>query len=102
MQFQNISHRILGGKICPQKTKYFWWKQILVGFAKVILPLIVCYAGLTWLAHNVELLKEFVLVTIGCESIAICVNPFPKWCFDNNIEGLAEISDKVFHREESK
>ena len=82
------------------KTKYFWWKQIVVGFAKVILPLIICYVGVTWLANNIKLLQEFLIITICCESIAIVVNPFPKWCFENNVDGLVEISDKIFHREQ--
>ena len=88
--------------IASLKTKYFWWKQILVGAAKIILPLVVVYAGVNWLADNVEILKEFILVTIVCESVAIVVNPFPKWCFDNNIDGLAEISDKIFHRKDNE
>lgn len=32
--------------------------------------------------------------------IAIVINPFPKWCFDNNVEGLVEIGDRIFHRGE--
>lgn len=84
------------------KTKYFWWKQILVGFAKVILPLTVLYAALTWMSENVDLLKEFILITILCEGGAIVVNPFPEWCFNNNVDGLAEIADKVFHREQEQ
>ncbi len=86
--------------IASLKTKYFWWKQILVGFAKVILPLIVCYFIVTWLAENMAILKEVLLVVIAFESVAIIVNPFPKWCFDNNIEGLVEIGDKIFRRKE--
>jgi len=52
------------------------------------------------MAENLSVLKEFLLVTIGCESVAIVVNPFPKWCFENNIEGLVEIGDRIFHRSE--
>ena len=81
------------------KTRYFWWKQLLVGFVKVILPLIVLLAVTTWLSNNISLFKEFIIVTICFESLAIIINPFPKWCFDNNVDGLAEITDKLFHRD---
>lgn len=80
------------------KTKYFWWKQIVVGVVKLIIPLSIALVITTWLSNNINILKEFLIVTIICESIAIVINPLPKWCFENNIEGLVEIGDKVFHR----
>lgn len=85
--------------VAALKTKYYWWKQIVSGFVKVIVPLLIAYAGVSWLADNIKMLQEFLLITLACEAVAIVVNPFPKWCFDNNIEGLVEISDKIFHRE---
>ena len=88
--------------IASLKTKYFWWKQILVGTVKVILPLIAALFVATWLADNMAIMKEVLIVIIVCEAVAIVVNPFPKWCFENNIEGLVEITDKVFHREVSE
>jgi len=88
--------------VAALKTRYFWWKQIIVGLVKVIIPLSIALAITIWLENNVAILKEFLIVTIFCESIAIVVNPFPKWCFDNNVEGLVEIGDKVFHRNETQ
>lgn len=85
--------------IASLKTKYFWWKQILVGFVKVILPLILILFVVTWLAENMVIMQEVLKVIILCEAVAIVINPFPKWCFDNNIDGLVEITDKLFHRE---
>lgn len=84
--------------VAALKTKFFWWKQIVVGFIKVILPLVILYAITSWLATNVAVLKEVLLITIGFEAIAIIVNPFPQWCFENNVEGLVEISDRIFNR----
>lgn len=91
--------------VASLKTKYFWWKQIVIGFVKVLLPLGLALFIVIWLAENMKIMEEVLIVIICCEAVAIVINPLPKWCFDNNIEGLVEIGDKVFHRdvkEESK
>lgn len=81
------------------KTRYFWWKHVVIGFASIILPLTVCYLGLSWLSDNIDYLKEFILVTIGCEAVAIIINPMPKWMFENNIEGFCNIINRAFNKE---
>lgn len=91
------------------KTKYSMLKQVLEGFIKIVLPIAFILIGvcwfktkLEWIANNVNLLIEVLGVILGCEIIAIIVNPLPKWAFENNVEGLVEISDKIFHRGENK
>ena len=64
----------------------------------MICPLVLCLAIVTWLGDNITLIKEALYVIIPCEAIAIVINPFPKWCFDNNIDGIGEILDKVKNR----
>ena len=91
------------------KTKYSMLKQILEGVIKVVLPLGFLLVGiiwfkskLDWITQNVNLIIEVLGVILGCEIIAIVINPLPKWAFENNVEGLVQISDKIFHREENK
>lgn len=80
------------------KYKYSIVKQILQGIIKLILPLTLLLTIFIWLGDNVYLVKEALYVFIPCELVAIVVNPLPKWCFDNNVEGISEIADKIFKK----
>lgn len=82
------------------KTKYSLVKQILEGVIKLILPLSLFLIIIIWLGDNIDMIKEALYVIIPCELVAIVVNPLPKWCFDNNIEGISEIADKILHKKE--
>lgn len=73
------------------KTKYSYLKQVLEGFCKVIIPLVIGLALCVWLKDNINLMIETLAILIVCEGVAIFINPLPKWCFDNNVEGLQEI-----------
>lgn len=84
------------------KCKYSLVKQILQGIIKLILPLTLLLVILIWLGDNVDMIKEALYVIIPCELVAIVVNPLPKWCFDNNIEGLSEIADKILKRKDEE
>ena len=89
------------------KTKYSIFKQILEGFIKVILPItfvlisVVWFKSkMEWIVSNVNLMIEILSIILGCEVIAVIVNPLPKWAFDNNVDGLVQITDKIFHKKE--
>ena len=84
------------------KCKYSLLKQILVGIIRLILPLTLLLVILIWLGDNIAMIKEALYVIIPCELVAIVVNPLPKWCFDNNIEGLSEIADKILSKKEGE
>lgn len=80
------------------KTKWTLGKQIVEGFVKLIMPIAIFIVALNILKDYSNQLLEFCWVLIPCEIIAVIVNPLPKWAFDNNVEGLGEITDKVFSR----
>jgi len=84
------------------KCKYSLFKQILQGIIKLILPLLLLLVSLVWLGDNISILKEALYVIIPCELVAIIVNPLPKWCFDNNVDGMSEIADKVLNSRRKK
>lgn len=77
------------------KTKYSLVKQIVSGFTKVILPMCIVAALVIVLAKYAEQVLSICIVLIPCEMIAVVVNPLPKWAFDNNIEGLTKITEKI-------
>lgn len=79
------------------KTKFLYYTQIIKGFVKVILPLGFILISAIWLKgkslllfNNLNLFIESLIVIMCCESVAICVNPLPKWAFENNVEGFVD------------
>lgn len=84
------------------KTKYSFIKQLLEGLVKVILPLCSLLALAYMFQHFANQVIEILLVLIPCEACAIIVNPLPKWAFDNNVDGLGEIIDKITSKKSEK
>lgn len=84
------------------KTKYSLVKQIVSGFTKLILPMCIVAGLVLVLAKYAEQVLSICVVLIPCEMIAIVVNPLPKWAFENNVEGLANITEKVLDMVQAK
>lgn len=91
--------------LAGMKTKWSYLKQILEGFIKVILPIlfilvVVVWAKtkLQWLIENINLFIEAISVILGFETVAIIINPLSKWAFDNNVDGMVSIADKIFKK----
>lgn len=82
------------------KTKYSILKQILQGVIKLILPLLLALVILVFLKDNVILVIEALVIIIPCELVAIVINPFPKWCYDNNVDGIVAIADKILRKDD--
>ena len=80
------------------KTKYSYLKQILKGVIQIVLPLTLVLIACNYLKDNLGAVTEAIAIILPCEIVAIVVNPRPKWCFDNNVEGIVEISEKVFRK----
>lgn len=77
------------------KMKYSLMKQIMQGFISLAMPLLLALLILTWLKDNIDLVIHSLWVILPCEIVAIIVNPLPKWCFENNVQGIGEIADRV-------
>lgn len=89
------------------KTRFSFLKQLLEGLVKVILPIAMILIVAIVFKHNAEIIVsklnlviESISIILGCELIAICVNPLPKWAFDNNVEGITEIANKILQKKE--
>lgn len=84
------------------KTKFTYLAQILKGVLKVVLPLlfilvvaVIFKSKMSWIEENINLFIEAIGIILVCESVAIVINPLPKWAFDNNIDGIIDIADKI-------
>ena len=95
--------------LAGMKTKWSYLKQLLEGFCKIILPIIVILVitiflkmKLQWLCNNMNLFIEVLIVILASEIIAVIINPLSKWAFDNNVQGLIEITDKIIKKGEGE
>ena len=91
------------------KTKYSFLKQLLEGFVKVIMPLGIVLIGfiffkskLEWITSNINKVIEAFVVLLLCETIAVIINPLPKWAFDNKVDGIVAITDKILKKEKTE
>lgn len=88
------------------KCKHSLLKQILQGAVRVLIPIFIMIV-LVFFARKIlmanyetmlQTLNNLLLVLGVCfvsETIAIIVNPLPEWAFNNNVDGMAEIYDKI-------
>jgi len=81
------------------KTKFSMTKQIIDGINKVVFPLIIMFVVFFLFENYASQLIEIVSILIPCEFLAIIVNPLPQWAFENNVDGLVEIVDKIIKKE---
>ena len=63
-------------------AKYSLLGQILGGFCKVILPLLVALCILYSVRDNVNAMIQALGCVVLCEAIAIPLNPLPKWAYE--------------------
>ena len=80
-------------KILKNSIPFSMTYQILSGTIKVILPLILLLLLVNALDDSITQFKQALFVVIGCESVAIVVNPFPKYMHDKGIEKAENLMD---------
>lgn len=85
--------------------KWSMGKQIVLGVAKIIVPLLVIY----YIAYiiqqklqaqllDLENLLQTLIVVIGCEAVAIPINPFPKFIYEETKGETFSLIDYAFQR----
>lgn len=62
--------------------RYSYLGQVVKGFFKVIIPLLIVAVIVYNIRNNIDLFLQALGCVICCETIAIFVNPFPKWIWD--------------------
>ena len=71
-------------------------KQCIIGFCKIIIPLLIVLLVVHEIKSNVDLFEKALIVTITCEMIAIPINPFPVWLEQRRIEKNLTEQESVF------
>ena len=72
--------------------------QVVNGFIKVLMPLILVYIVIGALESGLYLFKQALIITILSESIAIVINPFPQYMYEKGIEDVEGLLDIVLKR----
>lgn len=80
-------------KVLKNSIPFSMTYQILSGLIKVILPLLLVYLVVNAIEGSIHQFKQALFVVIGCESVAIVVNPFPKYMHDKGIEKAENLMD---------
>lgn len=80
-------------------------KQVLMGIAKVIIPLAIAYFVVWELQRKIELgaidlsnLLQAIALTIGCEIVAIPLNPFPKLIHEQSKGEMDSMADYIIDK----
>lgn len=73
--------------------------QILTGFFKVIVPLLILYMFVNSIKIDFELFLSSLKYIICCEIVAIPLNPLPKMVHDANLENEEQLFKKWFSKE---
>lgn len=85
-------------KVLKNSIPFSMTYQILSGFIKVILPLILVLCIVNALEDSIRLFKQALIVVICCEAVAILINPFPKFMHDKGIEKTENLFDLFFKK----
>ena len=89
-------------KILKNSIPFSMTYQILSGLIKVILPLLLVYLVVNAIEESIHQFKQALFVVIGWESVAIVVNPFPKYMHDKGIEKTENLMDTFISKWKKK
>ena len=73
-------------KVVRMGLPYSLITQILEGVIKVLIPLGVAALAAFYLRNVMQQLFQFLCITFICETIAIVVNPLPKWLYEHQLD----------------
>lgn len=89
-------------KILKNSIPFSMTYQILSGLIKVILPLLLLLIFINALEDSIKQFKQALGIVIGCEAVAIVVNPFPKYMHDKGIEKTENLMDTFIEKWKKK
>lgn len=89
-------------KILKNSIPFSMTYQILSGLIKVILPLLLLLIFINALEDSIKQFKQALCIVIGCEAVAIVVNPFPKYMHDKGIEKTDNLMDTFIEKWKKK
>lgn len=89
---------VMGNYLKKGQKKYSLLWQVLSGILKVTLPLVALYLILFNVKDSLDLFMQSLLVVIISETIAIPINPMPKWVADQNRGFMNDTIDYFFNQ----
>lgn len=72
---------------------YSFIKQCIIGFTKVVLPLLICFGVCVFLQDCIKHVTFCLGTVIACQCVAIPLNPLPKWRYEK--AGKEDYSDAL-------
>lgn len=87
---------VLGNYLKKGAKRYSLLLQVLSGILKITLPLVALYLILFNVKDSIDLFLQSLMVVIISETIAIPINPMPKWVADQNRGYMNDTIDYFF------
>lgn len=94
--------KVLVGYIRAGIKEYSMLKQVLNGIFKVLIPLGVLLLLCVGIRSNIEQFIQALSCAIICETIAIPLNPFPKWVYEKSKGRFENLLDYIVEKREEK
>lgn len=85
-------------KMIKKGIPYSMLTQCLTGFCKVVVPLLMLYVFVYNIKESANLFLNVLLITIVCETIAVPLNPFPKWLEDHKRSEQDSLADMIIDK----
>lgn len=78
-----------------KSIKHTMLKQVISGLSLITLPLGALLIGVYLIRNSLDAFLITMLVVLVCETIAIPINPFPKWVQANKVDELETAIDII-------
>lgn len=93
--------------VCKGFPRWSMAKQCIKGLCAITIPLLALYFALNCVASNIELFLQSLAFVTASETVAIPLNPFPKWIdaqTEGKYEGMLDYAFKKYdeHKEKRK
>lgn len=85
-------------KMIKKGIPYSMLTQCLTGFCKVVIPLLMLYVFVYNIKESANLFLNVLLITIVCETIAVPLNPFPKWLEEHKRNEQDSLADMIIDK----
>ena len=89
---------VLGKYLKRGFKKYSLVGQIISGVIKIVLPLVALYFILVNIKDSIDLFLQALAVVIISETIAIPINPMPKWVYEQSKGEAQDTIDYFFKK----
>lgn len=83
-------------------AKWSMTKQVIMGIAKVMVPLLLLYFALDAIRDSIDLFMQALAIAIVSEAVAIPLNPMPKWAYEQSKGATEDALELVLGKREER